>query len=255
MELAAILIYISTCVLVVELFDRKPKKPSLPEQVPFTYTGELVSRHFSWIKHGISKTINLNAVVQVRTDAYESARSELLTSSPSKTSMYSDSEYFDVARSEILHKDFGAGNYELTQLSSYLSGICNSEMLSDYEFAGIVLSFTQQQCIPYQLDKDSTGYREYVRFPLETIYDTAGDCDCKSVLACALFKTLGFRVAFALMPEHAALAITLPNDDLPFANFMLNGKRWFYCETTGDNWHPGQIPDGIDPGLVELREI
>lgn len=255
MEIITILVYLVVFILVIQAFDRKPKKPLIPGEVPDTYTGELVNRYFSWIKSGISKTMNLNTVVQVRTDAYETAKTELLSSNPSKTTMHSDSEYLYVARSEILHEDFGACNYELTQVSSYLSRLCNNELLSDYEFAGLILSFTQEQCFPYQTDKDSTGHSEYLRFPLETMYETTGDCDCKAILASALFKTLGFRVAFAIMPRHAALAITLPDDDLPFSNFVMNGKRWFYCETTGDEWAPGQMPDGIDPKLVELMEI
>ena len=255
MELIAILVYIVICVLVVNVFDHKPSKPSNPEHVPIPNTGELVSKHFSWIKPGLSKIMNLNTVVQVRTDAYEYARNELLNSTPSKTCIRSDAEFFDISKSEVLHEDFGAGNYELTQIASYLARICNSEILSEYEFAGIILSFTQEQSIPYSFDKESTGHKEYVRFPLETIYDTTGDCDCKAVLACALFKTLGFRVALASMPGHAALAITLPDDDLPFSNFVLKGKRWFYCESTGDEWNPGQMPDGIDPEMVKLLEI
>jgi hypothetical protein len=67
MELIAILVYIVICVLVVNVFDHKPSKPSNPEHVPIPNTGELVSKHFSWIKPGLSKTMNLNTVVQVRT--------------------------------------------------------------------------------------------------------------------------------------------------------------------------------------------
>jgi hypothetical protein len=255
MEIITILVYLVVFFLVIQLFDRKPKKPTIPGEVPDTYTGELVSRYFIWTKPGISKTYKLNTIVQVRTEAYEAARDELLSSSPSKTTIYSDSGYFNVAQSEILHEEFGAHNFELMQVSSYLSHLCNAEVLSDYEFASIILSFTQEKCFAYTSDKESTGHSEYLRFPLETIFDTTGDCDCKAILASALFKTLGFRVAFAIMPSHAALAITLPDDDLPFSNFVMKGKRWFYCETTGDEWNPGQLPDGIDPKLIELMEI
>lgn len=120
MEFIAILVYIITCFLVVKMFDHKPSKPSKPEHIPLPNTGELVSKHFSWIKPGLSKTMNLNTVVQVRTDAYGYARNELLNSTPSKTIIRSDAEYFDISRSEVLHEDFGAGNYELTQIASYL---------------------------------------------------------------------------------------------------------------------------------------
>ena len=255
MEIGSILILVFACILVVWFFDYRPAKPTLPGTRPVPDPGDTSSRTFTWDKPGISQSYHLEATIEVRPETYQRARQELFNTNPSKVCMYSEDEYFNIAEQEILHNDFGSFNYELNQVAEYLSGFANRELLSDYELAGIILSFTQEQCIPYQYDIDSTGYDEYIRFPLETIYDKTGDCDCKAVLACAVFKTLGYRVAFALMPGHAAMLITLPNDDLPFANFTRNGKRWFYCETTGDYWSPGQIPDGIDAASVNWQEI
>jgi hypothetical protein len=226
-----------------------PTPPSDPE------TNSLEDRIFSWENNSISKSLILSFIMQIRTSSYKTASNELLSSTPSKVYMISDKEYFEIARHEILHSDFGAFNYELEQVAGYLMDVADEEMLSDIEFAGLVLSFTQEQCIPYGYDKDTTGYQEYLRFPIETIYDLTGDCDCKAILACALFKTLGFHVAFALMPGHAALLISLPEDEMPFANFVWKGKRWYYCETTGDNWFPGQLPSGIEKDEIEPQEI
>lgn len=255
MEIGSILFWILACVLVVKIFDRRPASPVTPELSPRPEPDNTDTRTFSWERPGISQSYHLQTTVKFRPDVYNQAKQELMDTSPSKVHLYSEQEYFDVAEKEILHDDYGAFNYELTQVADYLNEFANRELLSEYEFAGIILGFTQEQCIPYQYDDDSTGYPEYLRFPLETIADTTGDCDCKAILACALFKTLGYRVAFALMPGHAAMLVTLQNDDLPFANFTWNGKRWFYCETTGDYWSPGQLPDGIDASSVNWQEI
>jgi len=255
MEPVSIAILLIVYLVIVWLFENSPGKPLNPEPLPLPEPGEVTIRNFSWEKPGISKSYKLRTGVEVRIDAYQMARKELFETTPSKMFMKSDDEYFDVGLQEVLHPDFGAFNFEIMQIAKYLSDMANTELLSDYEFAGLILSFTQEQCIRYQFDKDSTGYNEYMRLPLETIFDTVGDCDCKAILACALFKTLGYRVALALMPGHAALAITLAHDDLPFANFVMDGKRWFYCETTGDYWNPGVLPDGINPYLVILKEI
>jgi len=35
----------------------------------------------------------------------------------------------------------------------------------------------------------------------------------------------------------------------------MNGTSWFYCESTGDNWKPGQIPDSFNFNSIKIREI
>lgn len=255
MENIILVLYVIICILIVVFLDKpqtpEPIDPVLPPPEPFEET----VRAFSWIMKSVSMSKQLSTTVAVRNEAYEASRQALLYTFPSKALMFTDRQYFDIAMKEILHPDFGSSSYEINQITSYLNSIANKELLSDIEFAGLILSFTQEQCIRYESDKDSTGYPEYFRFPLETVYDTVGDCDCKAILACSLFKKLGFRVAFALMPGHAALAITIPDDDLPFSNFFWKGKKWFYCEATGDGWLPGTLPTGIRKHSVELEEV
>jgi hypothetical protein len=253
MEIGTVLTLMIVCFLVVSLLDYS--KASEPEPAPEPETGETSNRYFCWDKTSISKSYRLNTTVVIRNDAFLLARKEYLDSLPSKVFMRSSKEYFDIAYKEIMHAEYGAFNYEISQVAKYLTDFANSELLSDIEFAGLILSFTHEQCIAYQYDEESTGYDEYMRLPLETLYDTVGDCDCKAILASALFKTLGFRVAFALMPGHAALAITLPKEELPFSNFVWKGEKWYYCESTGNYWNPGIMPDEIDPSEVELMEI
>lgn len=253
MEIGTVLTLIIACSLVVYLLDYR--EAAKPEPAPIPETEETTNRNFFWDKIGISKSYRLNTTVVIRNDAFLLAREEYLNYNPSKIFMRSSKEYFDIAYKEIMHAEFGAFNYEISQVAKYLTDFANSELLSDIEFAGLILSFTHEQCIAYQYDKESTGHDEYMRLPLETLYDAVGDCDCKAILASSLFKTLGFRVAFALMPGHAALAITLPNDELTFSNFIWKGEKWFYCESTGDYWSPGIMPDDIDPYEVELMEI
>jgi hypothetical protein len=159
-----------------------------------------------------------------------------------------------VAEAEVLDQEAGSAATEVTQVVEYLRKVSDEKLLSNFQLANLVLSFVHEQCIPYSYDKDTTGFDDYFRFPIETITDATGDCDCKAVLAGALYRALGFDVALAMMPGHAALAIT-SDAALPFANWSLNGKMWYYCEATGDHWVPGAIPSGIDTGRVKLREI
>ena len=92
------------------------------------------------------------------------------------------------------------------------------------------------QYIDYQMDQDSMGIEEYWKFPLETLYDCNGDCEDTAILFCALAhqcrEKLGmdYEVAMVILPSHMAAAV------------KLDGKKWLYCETTGNDFNIGDTP-------------
>lgn len=252
MEILLLSILIGIVAGVTYFFEEKTITPEKPAYV----TGEMETRVFTWNVDGTTKTYSLNCSVDIRLDQYHNAQQTLDENStpPNKTFMTSDNECFKIASVEILDQEFGKGANEVQQIINYLDGYAQNEFLSHYEVANITLNFVHEQCIRYQYDHESKNTPEYFRFPIETIYDTKGDCDCKAILASAIFKALGYDVAFALMPGHAALAISLgPN--MPYANFSYGGKEWYYCEATGDHWRPGALPDGLRSDSVHLREV
>jgi hypothetical protein len=226
--------------------DNKPDSPKP--------TGK-TKRLFSWRVNSSAMNVDYSTEVMVRESEYSSARKELLSGTPNKTYMTSDEECFQIASYEINHEQFGLKSEEVTQIHNYLKNKADDELLSNYELAHGILGFSQEQCIRYMQDIDSTEHNEYFRFPLESIYDTVGDCDCKAILASSIFRSFDFDVAFAIMPGHAALAISLRDTPLPFANFNYLGRKWYYCETTGEGWRPGTVPGGIDPNLVILKMV
>ena len=96
------------------------------------------------------------------------------------------------------------------------------------------------------------GYeKEYMRFPDEVLFDKEGDCDCKSSLATALFHQLGYNMIVMLSQKlgHAAIgiewkedwknALHIENSETVIRKY--NGKKYLYCETTGDGYKMGQI--------------
>ena len=92
-----------------------------------------------------------------------------------------------------------------------------------------------------------------MRFPDEVLFDKEGDCDCKSSLTAALFHELGFNVIIMLSQklQHAAIGIEykeewLPNikvEDKETVIREYNGRKYLYCETTGDGYRVGQIKE------------
>lgn len=252
-QILIIIFFILIIKAVSWLVDRtshsKPKKIT-PEETENTEI-----RKFFWVVEDNLQSYSLNCEVKINLANVEEAKAALLTTEqPSKIKFSCEDDYFNISRIEILHEKFGLDSQEIRQIADYLRETADKNFMSSYQFANLILSFVHEQNIKYSYDEDSTSYIEYFRFPIETIYDTTGDCDCKAILACSLFKKLGYRVAFALMPGHAALAISTESAPF-FGNFEMNGTSWFYCESTGDDWKPGQIPSNIYTNQVILREI
>jgi hypothetical protein len=160
----------------------------------------------------------------------------------------------------------GAGVEEMKRLALQILRCARKERWTSYQLANRVLRFVQRN-IRYARDEDSTkgilgtAYVEYGRFPLETLHDGEGDCECSSLLCAALLSYLGFRAAllFSQVPAtpfgpsggHVAIAL-LADDDVrpPVAEdaapfFVHQGRRYLYGETATDSPDPegfGAIP-------------
>ena len=105
------------------------------------------------------------------------------------------------------------------------------------------------EAIPYVSDQESKGIPEYWRYPLETLADRAGDCECKSILAGSLLRLLDRQVLFLIyppkddLPGHMAIAIQGAESFPPGLYFFPHkGGRYFYCELTAEAWRPGEVP-------------
>jgi predicted transglutaminase-like cysteine proteinase len=111
---------------------------------------------------------------------------------------------------------------------------------SEYDNVMNVVCFVQS--LPYTSDKVTTGYDEYPRYPIETLVDNGGDCEDTAILTAALLNEMGFGVVLVNLPGHMAVGVKCTND-YPGSYYEYNGARYYYLETTGDNWEIGQIPE------------
>ena len=144
--------------------------------------------------------------------------------------------------------------------------IADKYNLADFEIPELLLSFSQS--IEYKEDqlsdpikqfnivKDGLEHLEYFRFAAETLYDRQGDCDCKSILAYKLFKTLGIDVKLvdvcdkgSSTPSHAAIII---NDKTNRHPKCAKYPEFTYCEATGEGWRIGIIPENIDENSIRV---
>jgi hypothetical protein len=106
------------------------------------------------------------------------------------------------------------------------------------------LAFIHQ--FAYKYDEETTQYEEYARFPIETLMEEVGDCECVSILLASLLYNGGYDVVLLNPPGHVAVGVSVPPlfpepENGWFITFQ--GKKYFYCEATGQGWQMGTLPD------------
>jgi len=104
-----------------------------------------------------------------------------------------------------------------------------------------ILQFVHDPNFKYSYDINTTGFEDYARYPVETIVDKTGDCDCLSILVTSLYKLHGYKSALIFVEGHAMAGIEIPERiNLP-GNWVEKGSiRYFICEATGSGWKVGQ---------------
>lgn len=118
---------------------------------------------------------------------------------------------------------------------------------SPFEAAANAVSFVQS--LEYIPDGDT----EYPKFPIETIYDSGGDCEDTAILLCGFLKSMGYGSALIRFDDHCAVGVL--GDNLDGTYFEVNGKRYYYVETTSYGWRIGQIPDEYAQKSAQVIEI
>ena len=113
------------------------------------------------------------------------------------------------------------------------------------EYQKICEAIAYVQAYPYVTDQDSVGRSEYWRFPMETVFTGAGDCEDSSLLLAGILHEMGFETVFIIVAhdDFAHMAIGIQTDDRRNANFEAYGNHYYYIETTGNGWKMGVIPD------------
>lgn len=139
--------------------------------------------------------------------------------------------------------------HHLSIINRHIASLSNEHQLTMLESIQLILDFVQEPNIRYAYDEESTSFTEYVRYPDETLYDKVGDCDCKAMLAAALFHDAGLRVLYITSATHAAVAVECRpewfgdwnNPGLADGLLVHQGRHYYFCETTGDRFRVGDI--------------
>ncbi len=113
------------------------------------------------------------------------------------------------------------------------------------------------QTMTHTNKKVSTPYDEYPRYPIETLFEQGGDSEDTSILTAAILTRLGYDIVFFLHEElkHVALGINVPA--ARGYNWEYRAKKYYYLETTGEEWQLGQRPaeyGKVQPLIIPVGE-
>lgn len=156
---------------------------------------------------------------------------------------------------DYIHTD-ASHTAKVREIAEYIKTQIESAGLPEIDLVQFALDFCQMPNINYKIDEESAGIKyakEYMRYPDEVLFDKEGDCDCKSSLTAALFHELKYNVVILLSQKlaHAGIGIEynpsweqyLPAEKLADVLREYNGRRYLYCETTGDGYKIGAIQE------------
>jgi predicted transglutaminase-like cysteine proteinase len=153
---------------------------------------------------------------------------------------------------------------EVIELAQQIKKQCVARNLNTFHQASAVMAF--QQSLKYVYDLDSKGNEEYIRYPLETLVDKEGDCDCHGICSAAILYSMGYDVVLLriIFPEgdgHLAIAVQ-GADGIPGNFFELNGRSYYYCEVTpfegnSMSFRVGEMKEmpGANITVVPVKEI
>ena len=125
----------------------------------------------------------------------------------------------------------------------------------DKDYAVLMSAQFVQSGIEYKTDIESRGCEEYPKYPVETLYEMCGDCEDKTILLAGIIREMGYGVALIIFDDHMGVGVYCGEGvDGNFNN--VNGKNYYYLETTDYGWGLGEIPDdyvGEQALVIELN--
>lgn len=122
---------------------------------------------------------------------------------------------------------------------------------SDADELELAVRFVQG-AIQYESDRQHHD-GDYWKYPLETLWDSAGDCEDTSILLATILKAMGYDAVLVELPGHIGCAVSIPGAD---SNWMVDGVPYSYVETAvdGSYYSIGYLPgfEADDAVLINL---
>ena len=97
------------------------------------------------------------------------------------------------------------------------------------------------QYLPYASDIETTGHRNYPRYPIQTLADFGGDCEDTVILLATLLNMMHQDFIIVSYPDHFGIGI-LGDENTCGTYWEYNGRKYFYLETSEWGWKIGELP-------------
>jgi hypothetical protein len=213
-----------------ELHSNYDMLTSSLELVPEPEATEFIEREYIWDFGGYSWTLSLS-IPDTLYDYY-GAKERIETDDYSVYVTHpDDDDYLDTIVREF-------------------NRIALEEGYTEEEKVNLVITFVQS--LPYTSDSVTTAFDEYPRYPIETLVEYGGDCEDTSILTAAFLNALYYDVVLISPPEHMAVGIGI---DAYGTYWELDGEKYFYLETTGEDWEIGEMPPEFEGGSAYVYEM
>lgn len=137
----------------------------------------------------------------------------------------------------------------LNSLAQVFVNTAEKNGYSEWDLISLVVSFVQS--LKYVPDDIGTGYDEYPKFPLETLYDQGGDCEDSSILLASLLRELGYGTVLVATEDHMGVGLKAAEP----ANFTYLDMDFYYIETTDIGWDIGVLPDDLDGAAITIIHL
>lgn len=201
-----------------------------------------------------AKKINFDETLVFDSEKLKQLRME----NPFRKGLVSD---YEIVVRDMIQREFNGDVYsKIISLKSRVATYVNKYHLSSVEKIKLILRICQPENVVYLHDEKSDelykgfdeenpllqktiekGFKEYCRFPTETIHDKRGDCDCHAAFGAALLAACGYRSCFTLgdtaLGPHAMCGIESIPELRAFCqrdnSFVKDGKTFILLETTG----------------------
>lgn len=179
-------------------------------------------------------------------------RNQLYIEYSSDNQNYWRSIYSQVVKFDTVHMQFIYEEFEKIRVE---------RELDEAGFADMVVSFVQS--IPYTLilstskeeaERSGGFVRDYIQnkkgplvenikfgffSPLEFLHSIRGDCDTRTLTVYSILSHFGYDVVILNCSVHSMIGINIPSQGRAL---KYKGKKYYFWETTGTGWQPGQLP-------------
>ncbi len=222
-------------------------KDGTATKVFHAFVDNLVTREFSWEYDGGSYTLRLDidySDVQYAKNYY----------TPHERTSERPEHERDKTFVTLSYSDPNMAGYTEKMVNSLIDSYeQNHSEIEAYDFLNYILVFTQN--IEYRSDFDSTGYEEYWKFPLETVFDRCGDCEDTMLLFVAIahqcrdILEFDYRLSLQLMPDHACAGVIVDTT----TEYQKNPDGFIFGETTATGYDLGEIPDKVKDYFLDVE--